>query len=496
MKKLPKEIIDQIIKDKKVRIKITRESHPLFFGIYLPHYITHPSATFHDEIFAITENTGIRNTVVVAFRGSGKSTIMTLSYPLWSILGKQQKKFILILGHTMNQARMYMKNIKEELETNELLRSDLGPFREDNEWQVSSIIIPNHNARITCASYEQGIRGIRHRQYRPDLIICDDVENLESVKTMEGRNKVYQWLTGEVIPAGDQNTKLIIVGNLLHEDSLIMRLKKNIEEDNFDGIFRAFPLIDNDGQIAWPGKYPTPEDIEIEKRKVGSDPAWQREYMLKIVPETDTVVPSNWIQYRNGFPKENPDDPYYIAAGIDLAISEKETADYTAIVLAKIYGHGNDLRIYIERIINKRINFPDTKKTIKELFNLYNEIGLYVKMFIEDVGYQRALIETLRQECYSVEGVSTMGQDKRSRLAMITPAIKDGVVLFPKKDADPLINQLTGFGVEKHDDLVDAFVILVTKILEENRARSGSFDGLDNNRSRETIVGNLFNKDF
>jgi hypothetical protein len=43
---------------------------------------------------------------------------------------------------------------------------------------------------------------------------------------------------GEVIPAGDRNTRLIIVGNLLHEDSLLMRIKEEIENKSKRNIQR------------------------------------------------------------------------------------------------------------------------------------------------------------------------------------------------------------------------------------------------------------------
>ena len=41
-------------------------------------------------------------------------------------------------------------------------------------------------------------------------------------------------------------------------------------------------------------------------------------------------------------------------------------------------------------------------------------------------------------------------------------------MLFPRHGAEELISQLTGFGIEKHDDLADAFSILMLKIMEED----------------------------
>lgn len=466
--KPPKELIDHIVKDRIIRTNVTRGSHQWFFTIYLPHYITFPSAPFHEELFTITEDKNIKNAVIVAFRGSAKSTIITLSYPLWSILGKEQKKFVLILGHTMYQARIYMNNIKEELETNDLLRADLGPFREEEEWQAYSIVIPKYNARITCASYEQGIRGLRHRQYRPDLIICDDVEDLESVKTLEGRDKIYDWLTGEVIPSGDRNTKLIVVGNLLHEDSLIMRLKNKINEKKFDGVFRAYPIMDDDGNIAWPGKFTSMIEIEAERIKIGNEIAWQREYMLRIVPDEDRLVDPKWIKTYDELPSEKGNDFRFNAVGIDLAISKSEKADYTAMVAAKVYGNRENLRIFIlPNPVNERLSSLEAQQRAESIWNSLKGSGP-TKIFVEDVGYQGSFIESLKSKNIPAEGCKVHGQDKRARLSVNTHPVQSGKVLFPKSGANDLVSQLVNFGFQKHDDLADAFAILLEKILEES----------------------------
>ncbi|HAO64520.1 TPA: hypothetical protein DCQ44_00895 [Candidatus Taylorbacteria bacterium] len=281
----------------------------MFFNFYFPHYVTYPTANFQREIFSLTE--GKENFYVVAFRGSGKSTIVTTSFPIWAILGKQSKKFVLIITQTKAQAKQHMMNMRRELENNDLLRKDLGPFQEEqDEWGSGSLVFTTLGARITVASSEQSIRGLRHNQYRPDLIIGDDLEDIASTKTREGRNKTHQWLTSEVIPAGDKNTQLVIIGNLLHEDSLLMRNKEDLEKGKIDGTFKQYPLIQN-GQILWPGKYPTLEDVELEKRKAGNEYAWQREYLLHIVPAEDQAIHREWIQYYDELPAETRNDEGY-----------------------------------------------------------------------------------------------------------------------------------------------------------------------------------------
>ncbi len=465
---IPQQLIDKMNKDRNVRVAITRESHWYFFHFYFAHYITYATADFQKDIIALTEDDSINNLFVVAFRGSGKSTIITTSYPLWAILGKQQKKFILILGQTRNQAKQHMMNLKRELESNDLLRNDLGPFQEegvDAEWGATSLVFSNYNARITVASTEQSIRGIRHDQYRPDLIIGDDVEDVNSVKTREGREKTYNWLTGEIIPIGDKNTRLIIVGNLLHQDSLLMRIKEAVAENRMSGIFKFIPLLNEDNHIAWPGKYPTLKDIEIEKERVCNEIAWQREYLLKIIPDDAQVIYPEWIKYYDELPPKTHRAYRCTYVAVDLAISQKDSADYTAIVSAMVFGRMEKLKIYIlPNPIVKKITFPEQVELLKSYNNTTLDSSKDI-LLVEGVGYQDALpqmLETLGIKAMTVKPTT----DKRTRLALTAPMIQSGKVKFPREGAEEIIQQIIGFGVEKHDDVADAFSMLVNKIAE------------------------------
>lgn len=461
------DVIESILQDQRTRRTITRESHYWFFHLYFSQYVKYPTAEFQKEMFAITEDEGTKIAIIVAFRGSAKSTIMTMSYPLWAILGKQQKKCVVILSQTQQQAKTHMSNIKRELEGNDLLRSDLGPFKEESdEWGSYSLVIPKFNARLIAASSEQSIRGLRHGAYRPDLIICDDVEDLNSVKTNESRDKTYAWLTGDVIPLGDLNTKIILVGNLLHEDSLLMRLKKGFVNKNPDVIFKEYPLINTQDIILWPGKYPSLEAIETEKRLNGDDKAWQREYMLKIIADEDQIVKPEWLQFYDEIPDDKKGYEQTII-GVDLAISKGNHADYTAIVVGHVFGYDENLKLYIEKFpINERIDSPTTIEKIKEVYKQSRRYDKRPKLYIEDVGYQKAVIQFLNKQGIPAEGFKLNGRDKRERLDSVTYMIRSGRVFFPRQGSEALRKQLVYFGVEKYDDLVDAFTIVLHMALE------------------------------
>ncbi|MCX6810139.1 MAG: phage terminase large subunit [Candidatus Berkelbacteria bacterium] len=473
-KEKPIELGDRVIKEIAVRRALVQKSHYWFFNTYFSDYVKYQTAPFQKEMFQISEDQDEKMAVIVAFRGSAKSTIMTLSYPIWAIMGQQQKKFVVILSQTQRQASLHLTNIRRALEGNEILRKDLGPFKEEEsgEWGSVSLVIPKYNARIVAASSEQSIRGMRHGAHRPDLIIADDVEDSMSTKNQDGRDKTYNWFCSEVIPVGDLDTKVIVIGNLLHEDSLLMRLKDEIQNNERNGIFRQYPIIDNHGKILWPGKYPDMAAIKTEQRKIRDSFSWHREYLLKIIDKRDAVIQKGWLHYYEEFPEDQPDLKFtQYAIGVDPAFSEKDKADNTAMVSIKVYGWGNKRKFFIiPNPVNAKLNFQSLLNCIERLTESYGT-KFQTQIFIEDVAAQSIVIQTVKNKGYRVDGFKVAGMDKRSRLAMIAPLIQNGRILFPTKGAEDLITQILGLGTEKYDDLADALTTVVLKLIENDRAQ-------------------------
>jgi hypothetical protein len=96
-------LANKMMKDRLVRTSITKDSFLYFFNFYYAHYVKYETADFQKEIFHYLEKSSTENLYIVAFRGSGKSTMVTTAYPIWAILGKQQKKFCLIVCQTKAQ---------------------------------------------------------------------------------------------------------------------------------------------------------------------------------------------------------------------------------------------------------------------------------------------------------------------------------------------------------------------------------------------------------
>jgi predicted phage terminase large subunit-like protein len=463
--------VQKLLDDADARVAAIRQSHLLFFHVYFSHYVEYETAPFQKEIFTMTEHDDTLD-VIIAFRDSGKSSIVTMSYPLWAIMGKQEKKFILIFSQTQEKARQHLRNIKSELENDELLRKDLGPFqKETNQWGVGALAIPRFGAKIMAGSVKQSMRGLRHRNHRPDCVILDDIEDTQSVKTQEGRDKTWNWFTGEVIPGADQAAHIIAVGNLLHQDALLKRVEKEIKEGDASGNYAEYPIVDNNGKPLWPGKYSDQEAVQAERDQVMDEVAWHREYLLEIIPDDGQVIQSEWIKRYDGLPDTSSRKSLI---GIDPAISQEDHADYTAMVPMRIFKKDGEYWFYVlPHLVNDKLTYRDT---IDRAMSLSQAVGVNgnAKLYVEDVAYQRALAEELNNKRkIRAEAVNIGGSDKRARLKNVSHLIEDGRVLFPVTDtANILINQLTGLGTEKHDDLVDALTLTLRKAMKMMQKQS------------------------
>lgn len=465
--KLTNDQIANIINNPALRQKIATESVKYFFAIYFSDYISngYKPAPFHNDFFKLIEDENIPLAVVLAFRGSAKSTFFSMLYPIWAITGHLRKKFILIITQTQQQAKKIMDNIKNPLENNSLLKSDIGPFEEEGlEWSAMSITLKKYDARIMVASSEQSVRGLLYKRHRPDVVILDDIEDLASVKTKEVRDKLYNWFIGDIVGLKDLHTRFFLLGARLNNDDLPSRLIDEIKQNKRDGKYMIIPIHKN-RIISWPGKYPNMEAVNEEERRVGNRVAWEREFMMNLVSSDEQLFKPEWITYYDKLPSF--DDLRQIIIGIDLAIKEEESADFTSMVIIYIFGEGRDAQYYVGLpIINRRLTLHAMSETAHQLYNSLPK-DYPITFVVEDVGYQLAAIQELQEYGIPVEGIKPHGQDKYTRASIVTPIFENKRIHFPMSVSKGLTNQLLGFPYEKHDDMVDALVYALIKIQKD-----------------------------
>lgn len=209
-----------------------------YFGrAYLPHYFIRKSPHFHeelDEIWSrgvmkgrnplkeakvISRMKGSRQ-VVAAPRGHAKSTNFTFKDSLHAVL-YAYKHYILILSDSSEQAEGFLDDIKTELEDNANIIMDFGSLKGDKAWRTG-VILTKTDIKAEAIGSGKKVRGRRHRNWRPDLIVLDDIENDENVNTPEQRKKLKNWFDKAVSKAGDTYTDIMYIGTILHYDPFLI----------------------------------------------------------------------------------------------------------------------------------------------------------------------------------------------------------------------------------------------------------------------------------
>lgn len=463
MNTIPKEILKQLFENRQLRRETLGKDILWFLSFYFTDYLQYPTAPFQKEILKLIQNLDQKFIEILAFRGSAKSTYCSLVLPIFSIVGKHQKKHILLVGQTQPKAEQALMNIRQVWESSELLMKDFGPIRNETDpWNQNSLVFGHYGAKISAVSVEKSIRGLRHLQYRPDLIICDDIEDVAASTSSELRDKLWQFVNAELIPSGDLSTNFLFVGNLVHEDSVMVRLKKAIESKKITGICREYPLVNDQERILWQGKYPNTKAIEDLKKTTPSELDFLREYMLKIVPAGDRIIfPEDIHRYTEKDLEPRADFQFYLIL-VDPAVSLKHNADNTAIIVAKVYGSNGKLNIYLlSHPVNKHMTWPDIIKELKRTVEVFDEADY--KILVEGGASQGGLIQMLQDEGLNTEEVLPQGNDKKVRLSMTRVLLQNGTILFPQYGMEVTEMQMLAFGTERYDDLVDALTLITLK---------------------------------
>lgn len=215
-----------------------------YFGrAYFPHYFTRPSPEFHHELdrlwihnvlkgndpyfrdqrIQVNKQAG-KNCAVAAPRGHAKSTNLTFKDTMHAIL-YGYKHYLIIISDSSDQAEGFLASIKEELEENEWILEDFGNIA-GSIWR-NDVIVTKTGVKLEAIGSGKKIRGRKHKNWRPDLLVLDDIENDENVRTKEQRKKLYDWFYKAVSKAGDTYTDILYIGTILHYDSLLSSVLKN-----------------------------------------------------------------------------------------------------------------------------------------------------------------------------------------------------------------------------------------------------------------------------
>ena len=194
----------------------------------LPGYFRKQPSLMHmwlsDELDRLANARGTRLNALGP-RGSAKSTLGTLAYVLRSAV-EGREPYIWIVSCTLDQARNHLSHIKAEIEQNELLREYYpGSIGRGAVWRRDAIELRSGTV-VEAYGAGQHLRGRRHHQHRPSLIVCDDLQNDEHITSAMQRQASRDWFHAALLKAGNGRTNVVNFATALHRDALAMELHR------------------------------------------------------------------------------------------------------------------------------------------------------------------------------------------------------------------------------------------------------------------------------
>lgn len=485
-----------------------------YFGrAYLPHYFKRKSPLFHEELDGIWSRGVMKDRnplkeaktisrlkgshqVVAAPRGHAKSTNFTFKDDLHAIL-YAYKHYILILSDSSEQAEGFLDDIKTELEDNTDIIMDFGSLKGEKAWRTG-VILTKTDIKVEAIGSGKKVRGRRHRNWRPDLIVLDDIENDENVNTPEQRKKLKGWFDKAVSKAGDTYTDIMYIGTMLHYDSLLSNVLKNPRYKT--KTYRAVISFAEDTKLweEWESIYTNlfneqhEEDAKAfyeaheEKMLAGSKVLWEEklsyydlmeirvsegEASFNSEMQNDPIDPDNatfnpeWFDYYEPELMDWKNADYIFIGANDPSLGKNKRSDTSSIInlalsLSTGYMYVADASVEKRKpdvIIDDVIEMSRRlKRDYKKGFYRFGVETVQFQYFFKEVMAAKSLEEG---EYIPIEEIQST-VNKVLRIESLQPVIKNKYLKF-NREHKALLKQLQEFPMGKNDDAPDGLQMAV-----------------------------------
>lgn len=215
---------------------------------------------------------------------------------------------------------------------------------------------------------------------------------------------------------------------------------------NYFKSLHAMAGVDEDW-MAW--QMPTTANPWIDPEEVAKageslpSIAFRQEYLAEFVDAAGARIKREWLRYGDA-----PEGlPVYL--GVDLAISTKAEADYTAVVALS---RAEDGTIYVLDVNRTRADFASVLRFIEAMAEKWHP----VMIGIEQVQYQAAVVqELMRRTKLPIRGIRP-DRDKITRFGPLEARYEQGQVVHVEGLPPYWQDELLSFPVGRHDDVVDA----------------------------------------
>jgi phage terminase large subunit-like protein len=439
---------DSIKNDLINALKPSFDSFGVFVDSFMGKWLECKVPEFHREIYDLIPKH--RRLVVAAPRGFAKSTIISRFYPIWLALFDKARD-ITIISASETLAVGFLRDIKRELEQNQLINSIWGDVKSD-KWSESHIILKN-GVNIRARGAGGQIRG-----FRPDVIVLDDIETDESVRSEEQRKLLKDWLFKACLNTLKPDGQFIVIGTIIHPLSVLADLLA-IDNGWEKRKYRAYDGgIQAAGHELWKELWGH-EKLQARKREIGSF-AFSSEFMNEPISEETAPIKDTQIRYWKVLP-----DQFSAVIAVDPAYSEENDADYKTASLVLCDQQGNRYLAWYIRTHSKIGEFQDS---VLNMWLQYKSVVTGIG--VPNSGVEKGFFDSFLRKCeerklyppvvelknsFQQTGTSVSVRNKTARVvAALQPLFENGKYYIGVEHLEAR-DELLSIGVSKHDDVVD-----------------------------------------
>lgn len=334
-------------------------------------------------------------------RGSGKSFFWSYAFILWRLwsynrpvpwrqntIDNQNRKETCYITSTMTLAKVQIKKVREEIETNDLIAEKLNPNGKASIGETG--ITTETGSTLHIRGRDGFIRGLH-----VGACLCDDMPDESSLYSDEQREKLKDLLKGTIEPIVEPYGYFVICGTPY--SSAPNELYQVLKADKRFYCFE-YPIIFPDGRPLAPDRY-TFDQILAKKEELGTI-VFNREYLVVPISDSSTIFPYEYLM-RSIIGMENvrfatsiddfPIKLQRVHVGVDFAVSGNIGADYTVYSVWGIDSMKNYYLLYYYR--KRGMSHNEQVDKLVQLDRLFRPN----KMICESNGFQ-SILSSLAKE--------------------------------------------------------------------------------------------------
>ena len=424
-------------------------------------------------------------------RQHAKTAYGTNIYPVHQAVYRH-RTFIIVVSETVTVAGTFIQWGNRQLKFNRKLIEDFGMLLferpSSNEIDNKEEYVTQNGVKVMARGAGGQMRGMRYGSTRPQLMILDDLESEEDVRTKEQRAKILAWFNEEALPAIDKSKgKVIYVGTILSFDSLldiVIREDKRFRSRRYKAVesyatnsdlwdeWKDIYLADDEDaskkarqfyednedkmlegtKLLW-GEYWTYYDFMVLLTNMGVK-SFTQEYQNEPTDEERQIFKvEQFFYYDEGQTFSHEQFEFY--AGIDFAMG-KEKGDFSAMVtLAKNRTTGV---CYVVDVFNKRLHPKEFIEVIIDRVRTYQYTLIAIEAQMAQEFFADTLGDRLQDLGYPAHTRLVPVKQrtrKELRIEAMSPDVHNGRIRY-KKSQTELIGQYEKYPMVAYDDMVDA----------------------------------------